>query len=120
MTSPADISPYKKECGSASVLGVSLVAALLVITTLLAPLCAALSARQNMAGAADAAALAAANTASGRLPGVPCEAAERTAAVNGARLDACDTDGLEVTVTVSTSVLVFTVSAMARAGPPPH
>ncbi|SEB95384.1 helicase/secretion neighborhood TadE-like protein [Paramicrobacterium humi] len=113
-------APLKKECGAASVLAIGLVAALLVVTAVLAPLCAAIAARQQMAGAADAAALGAADTASGRVPGVPCEVARRAALANGAALEACDVAGLVVTVTVSTRVLVFPVAASARAGPPPE
>lgn len=79
----------------------------------------ALSVRQAVAGAADAAALAAADVASGLLPGFPCAQAERVAEANGATLEACHVDGLIATVSVGSSVLGIPVTAGATAGPPP-
>ena len=110
----------RDEGGAASVLAVGLVAATLIAAGLLAPLCAAFAARQAAAGAADAAALAAADTASGLVPGVPCEKANRAAELNGARLEECVVEGLIARVTVSTSVLSLPITASARAGPPPE
>lgn len=111
---------WRDEGGAASVLAVGLVAATLIAAGLLAPLCAAFAARQAAAGAADAAALAAADTASGLVPGVPCEAAMRAAELNGASLDECTVEGLIARVTVSTTVLSLPITASARAGPPPE
>ena len=73
---------------------------------------------QRLAGAADAAALAAADTASGVALGVPCERAAEVAATANAALEGCDLDGLIATVTVSARFGAFTASARARAGPP--
>ncbi|AZC14559.1 MULTISPECIES: Rv3654c family TadE-like protein [unclassified Microbacterium] len=73
---------------------------------------------QRVAGAADAAALAAADAASGVLSGVPCERAEQLAATIGAELVRCELDDLIATVTVEGRVLGLPVSASARAGPP--
>ncbi|WP_166980902.1 Rv3654c family TadE-like protein [Paramicrobacterium fandaimingii] len=106
------------ERGAASVLAVALVAATLIATGILTPLCAAYSARQTAAGAADAAALAAADTASGLVPGIPCEAAHRAAELNGTSLVDCDVTGLVALVRVSTTAVGIPITASARAGPP--
>lgn len=75
--------------------------------------------RSRVAGAADAAALAAADVVAGLVAGTSCEAAGRLATANGARLDGCSVDGAVVTVRVSSSVGLVPVSASATAGPPP-
>lgn len=105
--------------GSGTVLTVALTGGMVALTGLALPLYMGLATRQAVAGAADAAALAAADTASGRLPGYPYEAAGRAASANGASLDSCAVDGLVVTVVVSRSILGIPVSARATAGPPP-
>ena len=74
---------------------------------------------QRLAGAADTAALAAADAASGAVPGMPCELAEAIAASAGARLAACVVDGATVTVTVSAPFGQLLATVSARAGPPP-
>ena len=56
------------ERGAGSVLAVGLVAGMLCLAALCAPLLVALPVGQRVAGAADAAALAAADVASGALP----------------------------------------------------
>jgi secretion/DNA translocation related TadE-like protein len=71
---------------------------------------------QRLAGAADAAALAAADAASGAVVGVPCELAEHVSAVFGAALTACEVDGLTATVSVSARFGPVTAAASARAG----
>jgi len=72
---------------------------------------------QRLAGTADAAALAAADAASGLVDGVPCDRAAELAAVGGAELAACDLDGLVATVTVSAVFGRVPATASARAGP---
>lgn len=104
--------------GSGSVLAVALVAAVLLLAGLALPLNAALTTRQLAANAADAAALAAADTASGLVPGYPCANAAQAARLNGAALGECTVDGLEVRVTVTRQVLGVVVSVGSRAGPP--
>lgn len=110
--------------GSGSVLAIALAAAVLVLAGLVLPLNAALTTRQIVANAADAAALAAADTASGLVTGDPCENAERAARLNGAIVVECAfggdgaTSGLEATVSVERTVLGLSVRMSARAGPP--
>ena len=108
------------ERGSGSILAVALIAGVLCLMGLLLPLQFALARGQAVSGAADAAALAAADVRSGAMAGFPCEAAATVARANGARLDACELDGLVATVRVSASVLGLPVRASATAGPPPE
>ncbi|TFD91160.1 helicase [Cryobacterium lactosi] len=109
----------RSERGSGSVLVVALLGALVTLTAVLVPVLALLPTHQSVQGAADAAALAAADVASGLMPGVPCETAARAAELNGARLAACTVDGLIATVAVARTVGVFPLSSRARAGPAP-
>jgi secretion/DNA translocation related TadE-like protein len=78
----------------------------------------ALAAQQLAQGAADAAALAAADTLSGRAPGFPCENAGTAAALNQASVASCRTNGLVAVVTVTRGWSLIEVTAQARAGPP--
>ncbi|MCU1445171.1 Rv3654c family TadE-like protein [Cryobacterium sp.] len=105
--------------GAGSVLVVALLGAVFTMTAVLIPVLALLPANQAVQGAADAAALAAADTASGLQPGVPCDTAGRAAELNGARLGACTVDGLIATVTVSRTAGLLTIQSSARAGPAP-
>jgi len=104
---------------SGSVATTAVAAGLLALTGTALPAYGALAARQAVAGAADAAALAAADVAVGILPGSPCEAAAAVAGANRAALTSCAADGLIVTVTVSRTLLGIPVTATATAGPPP-
>ncbi|MHC5795132.1 Rv3654c family TadE-like protein [Lacisediminihabitans sp. FW035] len=106
------------EQGSGSVLAVAVVAAMLLLFSLVLPITTVVSAQQRAAGAADAAAIAAADVAVGILPGSPCPVAATVTAANAARLDGCLIDGTTATVRVTTSVLGFAVSARATAGRP--
>ncbi|GAA3214048.1 helicase [Microbacterium terregens] len=73
---------------------------------------------QNLAGVADAAALAAADAASGAVEGEPCARAAEVAGAGAAQIVACDLDELVVTVTVGGAFGRFAATASARAGPP--
>lgn len=99
-------------------IAVGIMAAVLSLTALSIPLYSVLAAKQAVAGAADAAALAAADVAVGRIPGVPCSAAGTMAAANKAKLVGCRADGLVVTVRAEVGVFGFAVGATATAGPP--
>ena len=103
--------------GSGSILTVAIIGAVLAMALMLLPLYMGFAARQSVAGAADAAALAAADTVVGILPGLPCDAAERVVRANGASVLSCDVDGLIVTVTASRMLLGVPVTAVATAGP---
>ncbi|CAN5553331.1 hypothetical protein BH10ACT7_BH10ACT7_06440 [soil metagenome] len=104
--------------GSGSLLALAVGGSIAMLTALALPLYTGLATRQSVAAAADAAALAAADTASGRVPGYPCDNAERVALANGARLDSCELDGLVVTVLAVRSIVGIEVTVAATAGPP--
>jgi len=103
---------------SGTVLGLGVAIATVAVTGVTLPLCAAMVGSAAASGAADASALAAADAASGRMPGEPCDAAARLAAANGVSLAACAVDGLVVTVVVERWSGVVPVRAIATAGPP--
>jgi secretion/DNA translocation related TadE-like protein len=112
-------SPWRQpERGAGSILVVGVLAAVMALTLLLAPLAAAHLDRSRAAVAADAAALAAADTAVGIVPGEPCRNAARTAEANGATLTGCRVEGVVVTVAVSRASGPFLATAAATAGPP--
>jgi secretion/DNA translocation related TadE-like protein len=104
--------------GSAAASG--LVAAVAGLTVAFGAVAAASVHGQRVASAADAAALAAADAASGAVTGVPCERAVEVAATAGAEVVSCELDGLIATVTVAAPFGVIPASATARAGPPPE
>ena len=107
------------ERGSGSVLGVAILAAVLMLFSLLLPVVAVVSVQQRAVGAADAAALAAADVAVGIRSGSPCLVAAAVAVANTTRLERCLVDGSTATVRATVSVLGFAVSARATAGRPP-
>lgn len=76
------------------------------------------AASQHLAGAADAAALAAADVASGRDPGEPCAVAERVAGANDTSLSVCEIRGAEVYVEAVTFIAGIELRERALAGPP--
>jgi len=104
--------------GSGSVLAIAIMAGVLSVTAMAVPLYLVLAGKQALAGAADAAALAAADVRVGFAPGEPCAVAARVAAANGGSLASCTVDGLVVTVRVAGSVAGFAVGVSATAGPP--
>ena len=107
------------ERGAGSILAVAVIAAVLCLTALVLPLQFSFSRGQQLAGAADAAALAAADTLSGAVAGTPCDTAARVARANAAELEACVLDGLVATVRVGGSAAGIRLTATATAGPPP-
>ncbi|MGE3192635.1 MAG: Rv3654c family TadE-like protein [Microbacteriaceae bacterium] len=109
----------RDDVGSGSVLVVALVVATVAVALAVLALSAGLSVRQRLIGTADAAALAAADGASGAVPGAPCELARRVAAATGARLQSCRIDGLVASVEVAGAFGAVPISARSRAGPPP-
>ncbi|WP_261165991.1 Rv3654c family TadE-like protein [Microbacterium sp. Marseille-Q6965] len=76
-------------------------------------------ASQRIAAVADAAALAAADVASGAIPGDPCERAREVAQTQGAVVAECALDGIVATVAVEGRFSGLPVTGRARAGPPP-
>lgn len=78
-----------------------------------------LEARHRVAGAADAAALAAADAVNGFITNAPCDVAGETAAAADSALVSCDIDARrgEARVTVRASTLLGEVEARAQAAP---
>ncbi|WP_210480395.1 Rv3654c family TadE-like protein [Naasia sp. SYSU D00948] len=112
------MTPSRADEGSGSVLVLAVAAATMLVCGLLLPLYMGLAAKRQIAGAADAAALAAADGLSGAVPGVPCELAGQVAALNTAAVASCEVAGTEVIVVTVGEVLGLPVQAAARAGPP--
>ncbi len=110
--------PGPAERGSISVIAIGMIAGVVALTGSIAGISAALVTKQRIAGAADAAAIAAADVASGAVSGYPCASADDAARLNGATLVECAVDGPVASVLVSARVLAFEVRARARAGPP--
>jgi secretion/DNA translocation related TadE-like protein len=108
----------RNDRGAGAVLALALVMAVVVIGLAGVTLAAGLSARQRIIGAADLAALAAADAASGAIGGMPCRVASDVAGANGTRLAGCETAGLVVTVTVAGSFAGIPIEARSTAGPP--
>lgn len=113
------LTTLRDEGGAGSVLALGLVG--VVVTAMLAAvgLGGALAVRQRAIGAADAAALAAADTQSGLYAGDPCAIARTVAAANRSVVTACEIDGLVVTVAVTARAGPVPVAARSTAGPPP-
>lgn len=102
--------------GSVSALGI--VAVLVAATVALGVVGGAAVEARRVAGVADAAALAAADSASGAVAGFPCEQAGRVAQAGDVRLERCDLSGLVATITVAGAYGGIPFDARARAGPP--
>ncbi|MCU1529604.1 MAG: helicase [Frondihabitans sp.] len=106
------------DSGAISVIAVALLAIGVTTTAAVAGSASLLVERHRLGGAADAAALAAADAASGLIPGEPCDAASRLAESNSVSLGACDVDGSTVTVTVSSTLSGVPIEVTATAGQP--
>ncbi|MFF2369937.1 Rv3654c family TadE-like protein [Agromyces sp. NPDC058110] len=106
--------------GAASVVALALVSAVVLLTTLVLGVAAGYVDARRAATTADAAALAAADAASGAVVGLPCEVADLAARRAGARLVSCELDGAvsRVTIVVPGRIPGFDATASARAGPP--
>lgn len=108
------------ERGSGSILVVAIIAAVIALAALSAPVWGVLVLKNRLAAAAENSALAAADVAVGRMPGEPCETAASVAHAVGAIVAVCEADGLVMTVVVSGTVAGFPVTGVATAGPPPQ
>ncbi len=103
--------------GSGSMLTLGIGASFLILTFLLIPLLGGFVVHQRVQGAADVAALAAADIASGRQPGNPCETAEILVSGAGFSVRECRLVGLISRITVTTNFGPIELVARARAGP---
>jgi secretion/DNA translocation related TadE-like protein len=103
---------------SGSVLAVGITAAVAALAVAAVPLVGASVVRTQVAAAADASAIAAADARTGAVSGFPCVRAEQLARLNGTKLVACRVDGLVATVTVERSQWGLAIRMRASAGPP--
>jgi len=108
----------RDERGAGSVLAVAIVTAVIVVTASALPLYMGFAESRRLAAVADAAALAAADTASGAVPGVPCEAAAAITGLSDVELVSCDAQRAIASVTVRGSIAGIALEARSRAGPP--
>ena len=111
-------SPAGSDAGAGSVLVVAIIAAMVMLASLSIPLYKGIANKGVAAAAADASALAAADTAVGITRGAPCEQAASVAGANGASLAACEVDGAVATVVAIVGAGPLAASSAATAGPP--
>ncbi|MBF4462861.1 MULTISPECIES: Rv3654c family TadE-like protein [unclassified Rathayibacter] len=111
--------PTDGEEGSAAVVAIGVVVGTILVTTAVLGGCAGVVGHQRAVAAADAAALAAADVASGLVPGEPCSAAAKVARADDADVSSCVIEEREVTVSVEVGVGPLVLAARSRAGPPP-
>ena len=96
----------RPEEGSGTVLALTIIAALLVVTAVIAGLIGGVSANRRASAAADLSALAAADAYRGLTEGDPCAVAADLAERHGARLESCTFPDRPETVEVTVAVPV--------------
>lgn len=115
---PAPKTPsenQRPEEGSGTVLALTIIAALLVVTVVIAGLIGVVSANRRASAAADLSALAAADAYRGLTEGDPCAVAADLAERHGARLESCTFPDRPETVEVTVAVPV--AGPMGALGP---
>lgn len=105
----------RSEEGSGTVLALTIIAALLVVTVVIAGLIGVVSANRRASAAADLSALAAADAYRGLTEGDPCAVAADFAERHGAHLEACTFPDRPETVEVTVAVPV--AGPMGALGP---
>ena len=105
----------RPEEGSGTVLALTIIAALRVVTVVIAGLIGAVSANRRASAAADLSALAAADAYRGLTEGDPCAVAADLAERHGARLESCTFPDRPETVEVTVAVPV--AGPMGALGP---
>ncbi len=108
----------RAERGSAGVVVVGVVGATVLFSGAWLGVSGVFVAHQRASATADAAALAAADAASGFIAGDPCSLAESLAIAHGTRIDSCVVDDQESRIVASSPFGGFDITAEARAGPP--
>lgn len=103
------------EAGSGTVLALTIIAALLVVTVVIAGLIGVVSANRRASAAADLSALAAADAYRGLTEGDPCAVAADLAERHGAHLESCTFPDRPETVEVTVAVPV--AGPMGMLGP---
>lgn len=103
--------------GSGPAATIILISGVISLTSLLLFFGSALLTLQRAQAITDQAALEAGDAASGRIPGYPCDRAERLATQNEFQLADCDVRGLITRVTFQVTVLGISTQTRAKAGP---
>lgn len=104
--SKASSENQRPEEGSGTVLALTIIAALLVVTVVIAGLIGVVSANRRASAAADLSALAAADAYRGLTEGDPCAVAADLAERHGAHLESCTFPDRPETVEVTVAVPV--------------
>ena len=115
---PAPKTASENQCpeeGSGTVLALAIIAALLVVTVVIAGLIGVVSANRRASAAADLSALAAADAYRGLTEGDPCAVAADLAERHGAHLESCTFPDRPETVEVTVAVPV--AGPMGMLGP---
>ncbi len=115
---PAPKTASENQCpeeGSGTVLALAIIAALLVVTVVIAGLIGVVSANRRASAAADLSALAAADAYRGLTEGDPCAVAANLAERHGAHLESCTFPDRPETVEVTVAVPV--AGPMGMLGP---
>ena len=111
----ASSAEERPEEGSGTVLALTIIAALLVLTVVIAGLIGVVSANRRASAAADLSALAAADAYRGLTEGDPCAVATDLAKLHGAHLESCTFPDRPKTVEVTVAVPV--AGPMSALGP---
>ncbi len=106
----------RPEEGSGTVLALTIIAALLVLTVVIAGLIGVVSANRRASAAADLSALAAADAYRGLTEGDPCAVATDLAERHGAHLESCTFPDRPETVEVTVAVPVAGMGMLGRRG----
>ena len=106
LASKASSENQRPEEGSGTVLALTIIAALLVLTVVIAGLIGVVSANRRASAAADLSALAAADAYRGLTEGDPCAVAADLAERHGAHLESCTFPDRPETVEVTVAVPV--------------
>jgi secretion/DNA translocation related TadE-like protein len=107
----------RDDAGAGGVLALAVVGTTVAVALAALGLGSALVVRQRVVAAADASALAAADTLLGVVPGDPCALAAQVAAAHRVALTECELEGAEARVRVGASVFGLPISVESRAGP---
>jgi secretion/DNA translocation related TadE-like protein len=107
----------RSEEGSSAAATLILVGGVISVTSLLLFFGTTFITLERAQSVTDQAALEAADAASGRIPGYPCDRAERLASKNKFQIEKCEMDGLFARVTLQVTILGFWTQTRAKAGP---
>jgi secretion/DNA translocation related TadE-like protein len=107
------------DAGSSGVMSIGIVGGVISLTAAVLLAAGALITLSRAQNAVDDAALVAADTASGRLPGYPCESARRVVEEADFALTSCGISGSTARVVLRVVLVGCDIMVRAMAGPPP-